>query len=192
MLVQSVLALFSTLCSSDGSNRLAVTLTVCTNLLLVLGGHTDSLLLRCWSIIKHSNQSVLIAKLSSPRSFESSLLPHQTCQSKFRVPPSPDLMELVDLIDSIVFLLTSSLRQGNIHEHLFLLFKQLVRKIFSHVVGAALHRSCKAPSHLFILEKKPATQAGDCDALGPAVRLLIWHQEDTCPALSSKITAAGS
>jgi hypothetical protein len=36
--------------------------------LLVLGGHIGSLLVACWWITKHSNQSVLIAKLSSPGS----------------------------------------------------------------------------------------------------------------------------
>jgi hypothetical protein len=38
-----------------------------------------------------------------------------------------------------------------------------------------------------ILKNIHDTQAGDCDVFGPAVHLLIWHQEDTHPALSSKI-----
>jgi hypothetical protein len=52
------------------AQTVAVGLAVYSNLLLVLGGHMDSLSLRCWLIIKHSNQSGLIAKLSSSRSFE--------------------------------------------------------------------------------------------------------------------------
>jgi hypothetical protein len=113
----------------------------------VLGGHMDSVLsLTYWSSIKHLNQSVLIAKLTSPRSFEL----FDSSDSPPVGIPNPDPLELVDSIDSTAFLI-SSLQHGNIHEHLCVLFEKLVRQIlvllFSKQLSAPLVNFEKPPCH---------------------------------------------